>query len=364
MKVLFDHQIFSLQRYGGISRYHYELLKHLPEKGVEAEVSLCLSNNYYLRQKDVSSHHQFFPNFNLRIRNNYIKKSNRIYTENKLRMQEFDVFHPTYYDDYFLEKSLLGKKPFVLTIHDMTTEKFMPNDPILSLKRKMINRASKIIAISHRTKEDILEFMNVSPDKVEVVYHGNNLDLQKITPKMPKRFIFGKYILYVGGRSGYKNFNNLIKAFLLLIDKYPYLRLVCTGSHFSSEEKKMLAELNLQNKVISFLVTDEELAWLYQNAEVFVFPSLYEGFGFPILEAFSMGCPIVISDASCFPEIAGDSAVYFDPLEIESIHSAIEKVICSFSVREELVQKGYEKLKSYSWERTASETVSVYESII
>ncbi|MDH6534233.1 glycosyltransferase family 1 protein [Parabacteroides sp. 52] len=363
MRILFDHQIFTSQQYGGISRYHYELLKFLPQYEVEALLPVVFSNNHYLRHKDVSAHCPFFPGMNLKMRNQIMWKVNQWATEKQLKKQAFDVFHPTYYQSYFLDPSFLQKKPFVLTVHDMTIEKYMPTDTIIPIRKVLMEKADKIIAISEKTKEDILAYTNIDAGKIKRIYHGNAIDPEKIKPAPPTFSLEKPYLLYVGARWEYKNFDRFIKVFSRLSVIYPELRVICTGSTFSAEEKQRLQSLKIEEKVLAVTVNDNELAWLYRHAQAFVFPSVYEGFGFPILEAFAMDCPVVLSQASCFPEIAGEAAIYFEPTAEDSMYQAIEKVLTDSALRDNLRQKGKEQLKRYAWEETARETADLYKSI-
>jgi glycosyltransferase involved in cell wall biosynthesis len=173
-----------------------------------------------------------------------------------------------------------------------------------------------------------------------------------------------KFILFVRNRGSYKNFDQFIKAFSIFSEKYQEFKLICTGNSFTTLEKELLIKLEIQDKVISFYASDDELNWLYKNAALFVFPSLYEGFGLPILEAFSMDCPIAISDASCFPEIAGDAACYFDPTDSYSIYLSMAKILNDSDYRQNLIIKGRERLKLFSQENRAYLTSNVYKSLM
>ena len=174
-----------------------------------------------------------------------------------------------------------------------------------------------------------------------------------------------EYILYVGSRYRYKNFNRFIKAIAPFLISKPQLNLVCAGGgKFSKKELELLDKLNLRNKVVQFNFDDSSLPELYKNAILFAFPSLYEGFGIPVLEAFSCKCPIVCSNNSCLPEIAKDAAVYFDPFKEESILQAVKVLFENEFLREELVKKGTERLSYFSWEKAARETKMVYNKCI
>jgi len=167
------------------------------------------------------------------------------------------------------------------------------------------------------------------------------------------------YILFVGHRDSYKNFNRFLEAVSPLLLKYD-LKLLCTGPIFNNVELEFINNLNINDKVIHIFVAEDKLKDLYSNALFFVYPSLYEGFGIPILEAFSSGCPVLLSNASCFPEIAGDAAIYFDPYSLEDMQQKIRDLLLSSSRQDEYRKKGYDKIKQFSWKKTAIETYDLY----
>jgi len=284
-----------------------------------------------------------------------------------LEKSDYDVFHPTYFDNYFINNL---KKPFVLTVYDMIyeiySERFFKNtNRFIRKQKELINKATHIIAISENTKKDIIDICNIGEEKISVVYLGNSFNYTKsdiFDLTLPE-----KYILYVGDRHIYKNYEFFLKSIKPLLIKDKDLFLICAGSvGLSSKEKQFLISNRLADKVIHLpLIDDKVLMNLYSRAFCFVFPTLYEGFGIPILEAFSCGCPAVLSNTSSLPEVGGDdAAVYFDPEDSESILEAVRNVISSSTQRDNLRQKGYEQLKKFSWRKCAVETKKVYESVI
>lgn len=279
----------------------------------------------------------------------------------KLKSSKYDIFHPTYYNPYFLNKN---KRPYVITVYDMIHEKFSDlyskTDLTKEFKRKTILDATKIIAISNQTKKDIIELYGVNEEKISVVYlgHSINKELVEKVNNLPEN-----YILYIGSRVSYKNFNRFIQAFAILAKKYAGLHLVCTGNNFNNEEQETFNRLGLADKVHRIFATDAQLNYLYQNAMCFVYPSLYEGFGIPILEAFASSCPLALSNTSCFPEIAQEGGCYFDPYSIDSMVDTISKLIDNTEYREKQIQDGLNVLKQYSWKKMALETAQIYKSI-
>lgn len=367
MKVLYDHQSFTGLKYGGVARYFYELMNvfsHRPD--VEFELALQFSNNEYINGASFSNHRGFTNFFDYVTTNRVVSLVNRLNSLRLVRMGNYDVFHPTYYHKYFLD--YIGNKPFILTFHDTTNEKYHQQYPALGgdmfdLKQQLLDHATRVIAVSNNTKQEMLHYFDVDEAKVDVIYHGtsftdivpNGVGTKVITPP--------NYILYVGNRTEFKNFNFFIKAIRPLLDKCHDLQVVCAGGkHFLPDEKKMLHELGISDRVVYHPIeNDEALYVLYQRAIAFVFPSLNEGFGIPILEAFAAACPVVLSNASCFPEIASDAAVYFDPLDAESILSQITEIVENQALRATLVERGRNRIKLFSRDNTAFQTLEVYK---
>ena len=361
MKILYDNHVYNWQKVGGISKYYTELISHLKNYDVKVLLPVFLSNNYYLRDNEsFMSVYRFLPAWDNVYRNKIIGRVNNMVLDYYYLKNDFDIYHPTYYDLSFLSR--LKNKPFVLTVHDMYNERFnIDSGNIIAVKKELIKRADRIIAISENTKNDILEFCEIEENRISVIYHGVRSVRVFV---QPRGFHMKPYILFVGGRKDYKNFNRLIEAFSIISKKNPDLNLVCVGSSFSKDELVSFYEFNIADKVCSLSADDNELAWLDKNAIFFIFPSLYEGFGLPLLEAFQYGAPSAVSDASCFPEIALDAVVYFNPYDVESIAFAMESLLLSETLREQLTKKGYKLLEKYSWNKTAFKTKEVYESML
>ncbi len=366
MKILYDSQIFELQKYGGISRYFVELMSaYNDDKDMDITLSAKISDNEYLLKNNICNNWTLPAKYIIKKRNQIQRKVNRLFLKYKLKTGTIDVFHPTYYNPYFLE--YIGDTPFVLTIYDMIHEKFsnmISSQDQTSINKKLLaERASKIIAISESTKRDIIDILGVKASKIDVVYLGNSMmpsDQLCTLKDLPS-----KYILFVGNRTIYKNFNRFIKAISMLLNDGTDLHVVCVGGGiFSEDEKKILSELNIDEKVHQYNIDDNTLSKLYQQALLFVFPSMYEGFGIPILEAFACDCPLACSNTSSLPEVAGDAAAYFDPMDEVSILITITQILSSSELRKKLVQNGRERLKIFSWEKTAQETKKVYKSIL
>jgi glycosyltransferase involved in cell wall biosynthesis len=362
LKILFDHQTFSLQRYGGISKYFANLNKEInATPGNSSYVSAVYTENEYLKKDQLllGNHggDQIFSGKRDKIYN-----WNRRYSRWNVRYANYDVFHPTYLDPYFIKYS---KKPFVVTIHDMIYE-IMPDifdnpQEIIRRKQMLINKADAILAISEYTKHDILKFYPEAENKISVVHHGIISD----TGASPAiKSLTENYILYVGERWLYKNFNKFLLGISPLLQANADLRLICVGgSSFLPNEIELFEQHKIASQCTQTNATESELQQFYHNATLFVFPSLIEGFGLPILEAFAQSCPVVCSDNTCFPEIAGDAAIYFDPISSESIEEAVKRVLYDPVLRNDLKIKGRLRLANFSFAKCVTKTLAVYESL-
>lgn len=354
--IIYDSQIFDQQKFGGISRYFCEIISCLQ---FNYDIAVRYTENHYLQQCKIGRHYLRIPHWLFKKYSEKLYRKNRKLTKRLLQSPIPHLYHPTYYDPSFL--NYIGDAPLVVTVHDMVYEKFseliIGSDVIIRQKKEMITKANRIIAISEYTKKDIIELLNIDPSKIDVIYHGTNL---LAPPKEHKLSLPNQYLLFVGDRTFYKNFQRLLEAFKIIGQTNESLHLVCTGKPFTEDEIQQIAHLGLLPKIQQLSVEDKYLAELYARASLFVFPSYYEGFGIPILEAFACNCPIALSNATCFPEIAGNAGAYFDPFSVSSIAVTITQVINNEEERQKLILAGQERLKLYSWERAARETESVY----
>jgi len=357
MKILYDHQVFTIQKFGGVSRYFYELMNH--SKGIfEYDAPCVYSENVYLKPLNLYKEFPLKIDFKgKRIIINLLNKSNSI---KKIKKKNYDIIHPTYYDSYILKQA--KNNPLVIDVHDMIYEKmpdyFYKSDNIAKNKKEYFIKSDVIIANSQKTKSDLLSIHREIPEKkINVVYRGEAFS----------EYIYNSekqnYILFTGQRSVYKNFKRFIEAIAPLLIRYD-LRLICTGQKFTRDECMLLSQYRISEKSKAIFASEIELQNIYAKALVFVFPSLYEGFGFPILEAFASGCPAVLSNTSCFPEIAEDAAVYFDPYSVDDMREKIEKVILDSSLQSVLIERGFERVKYFSWKKTIKQTYQLYSELL
>lgn len=365
VKIFFDHQKFTTQKYGGISRYFANVINKIKtEEDYSYLLGVLYSKNHYIKNEPQILNNSIGNTFLQSTYGTKAYKVNQLYCKYLLQKNDFDVFHPTYYDPYFIGKL---KKPLVTTIHDMTHERlpeyFWAQDSLTRNKRLNIEYCDQIIAISETTKNDLIKYSDVDPGKIKVIYHGIDLDepfISKPVPNLPET-----YFLFVGDRSGYKNFYLFINAFKQISDKYPEVKAVLTGGGaMCVAELEYINHMRLQDKISHINVTDEELNHLYKHALAFVYPSLHEGFGLPILEAYKAKCPIILSDTECFREIGADAALYFHPYEMESLIDTMSTVINGQGTRNELVEKGSKRLLDFPLDVSIDQTLKLYDSLL
>lgn len=360
-KILFDNQMFTFQRFGGVTRYFADLMYNLPSGEFTSEIPMRYCENHYITETYGHKYKTIdFPG-SYRVRRRIYQLANRFCAWKALRKGDYDIFHPTYFSPYFLDTLKAKNKPFVLTVHDMVFERYPQDvliyDRTIPHKKLLVAEAAHIIAVSENTKRDIVELLGTDPSKISVVHHGYR-QVSDIAPQM-----FDRYILYVGERKGYKNFFPWLSAIRPLLMKDPTLTIVCTGSPFTAGEKELLVKWNIAGRIMHVSANDAQMASLYRHALCFVFPSHYEGFGIPILEAFYNGCPVCLSNASCFPEVAGEAAIYFNPHDAQSMADALQEIVSSPALRDELRAKGYERAKEFTLENMVQKTCDVYRKL-
>jgi glycosyltransferase involved in cell wall biosynthesis len=272
-------------------------------------------------------------------------------------------FSPSHYAPRF------SPVPSAISIMDLSyihfPELFTKHDlyQLVNWTRYSAKQAKKIFTISNFSRDDIIKTYKKLPDDVVTTYLG--VKQTKDMDDLKKKFGITKpYILFVGTIQPRKNIAKLIEAVSLLKNKEVQLVIVGKKGWLWEEILAAPEKFKIANR-IKFLdfVGDEGLPSLYKNALCFVLPSLYEGFGLPVLEAMKFGCPAVISNVSSLPEVGGDAALYVDPQSVDDIADKINKVISDEKLREEMIKKGYNQVKKFSWEKTAKETLKVLEEL-
>ena len=262
----------------------------------------------------------------------------------------------------------LAPCPTVVTVHDVAfihfPEEFLSKD-LYQLKnwtRYSIRKAKKIISVSKATKKDVVSSYGIPEEKIEVIYNGfeKNVEVEEAVAPNPK--IDPPYVLYVGTIQPRKNIVTLIRAFKLINNIHPEYKLVITGKKGWLFDKifKEARDLYLSNKIVfTGYVSDEELVYLYKHAFCFVLPSLYEGFGIPLLEAMSFSAPVISSFSSSLPEVGGEAALYFDPQDYKDLSHKLEILHTDRGLRTELISKGSKRIRQFSWDSCAKKTLEV-----
>lgn len=262
----------------------------------------------------------------------------------------------------------------VTTFHDLTLLKTYNSDKnwlLFHLKQLIgwgvfhtVARTSRhLIAPTEYTKQDVVRTLGIKPERITVTYEAADVAVDKLEPYQHS---FKKFILYVGQQADYKNVRRLAEAHQKLLETYPDLGLILVGKKRDAfiTNERYFAEKGYRNILFTDFIEDSQRDWLYTQAAAYVFPSLMEGFGLPGLEAMGYGAPVVSSNATCLPEVYGDAAHYFDPTDTDAMAAAIDDVISNETLRNELITKGYEQLKKYSWQRMAEQTLAVYNDAL
>ena len=356
MNIFYDHQIFSNQKHGGPSRYFVELIKELILLNNKPTIIAPINQNIYLN--DI--HPQFKKEFYFKIKKKNFLTSfyNNSFSYFYFKKHNHDLYHLTYFDSCFE-----SKKPKIITVYDLIHEKFMKEYKLDTFpKKKVFAHIDHFICISENTKKDLIKYYNINPINISVTYLANSLKSANI-----KKFNLAKpYFLFVGSRKRYKNFNLLLRSYSANKKIKENFDIVCFGGgKLITDEIKNIKDLEIDlNSIHQVDGTDDFLSSLYLGAEALIYPSKYEGFGLPILEAMSLGCPVISSNSSSLPEVYGDAAITFSPNSLEELSHCIDKVINNDELKKNLIKRGREREKAFSWKKCAIETNSIYNSLI
>jgi len=393
-------------RHAGIGRYTMELVKNLERiDSVNQYVIFLQRDNFDAYQPSGSNFRKVLADYRA-----YGWQEQLLFPF-LLRQYKFDFVHFTHFN-----VPLFYRRKFIATIHDLIISHYPSsrsttlNPLIYNIKlffyrlivKSTARRAVRIIAVTDYTKNDIVKFLDVPDKKITTVYEG--VDLPPTSSGgweiLDRLGISGDFLLYVGSAYPHKNLEKLIDAYYLVGKKYPFLQLVLVGKNnfFYERLKEFVAKESVavknglkdypvgfkaNNKILdvegtketqpagsvikriifSGYLNDQDLVAVYQAAKLYVFPSLIEGFGLPPLEAQSYGIPVVSSNATCLPEVLGDSVVYFNPHSAEDMAEKILSVLDSDDLRRQLIAKGTENVKRYSWEKMGREILENYKKI-
>ena len=367
LKIAFDQQVFLLQEYGGISRYVCSLARELasePEVTVQVFAPFHVNRNLVELRRDLWCG-RAFPNISakfLRV-TQFVSK---VMARREMTRFRPDIIHETYYSrDDFLTRGARR----IVTVYDLIHERypnlFSNNRGTTLPKRVAAHRADHVICISESTRRDLMSYCGIPQEKISVVYLG--VDPYFVNPSMTTlQYHSRPFLLYVGARGGYKNFDRLVRAFARSARLRREFDLRCFGGGaFRPAERQMIAAAGLRtDQIVQIGGGDGILKALYQQATALVYPSLYEGFGIPPLEAMAVGCPVVCSNSSSLPEVVGNAAENFDPLDEEAILAAIEVVLESPSRRAALVSAGRHRSQQFTWQKCAQETAAIYRKLL
>ena len=366
MRIAFDHQAFCLQKTGGISRYFVRVAQELAYVQQQVGVFAPLYRNQYLNDLDKSYIR------GRRIQNypphcaDAMVSLNGFVARSLIRQWQPDVVHETYFS-----KRASGTQicPSVLTVFDMIPELGIQSPPPSeyevkqSAKYAAVLRADHVICISECTRQDLIEQFNIFPEKVSTIHLGCDAIVNVKREALTHQSAARPYLLYVGLRDGYKNFERLLQAVACSKSLRDDVDVVAFGGgSFSTAELALIQRLNFApNQIRQNSGSDQSLSEAYSGATAFVYPSIYEGFGLPPLEAMAHSCPVVSSNTSSMPEVIGDAAEYFDPLSIDDIASAIERVVLSDALTQSLIERGRLRAQRYTWKACAEQHLQRYE---
>ncbi|HYH03949.1 MAG TPA: glycosyltransferase family 1 protein [Bacillota bacterium] len=363
MKIIIDNILFHLQKTGGASVYWYELISRLLKSNheivfIEQAGGKCDRNIFWQR---------------LALNNILYEKKTPIVllryfpVRIHLKADKPFIFHSTHY------RVLNNKKALnITTVHDFTYEKYIKGIKKWVhhiQKRHAIKQSAGIICVSNHTKDDLLHYFPwVDESKIKVIYNAVSDKFYKIPDSKQINLETGaeiaslttmKYILFVGGRSGYKNFNLAVDVISKLPAEYHF---VIVGPGLQESEKSMLEKINGRFSHFKEVAT-EELNILYNFAFCLLYPSSYEGFGIPVIEAMKTGCPVVASNVSSIPEVAGNAGVLVDNISSVGFLSAVLKLE-NETFRNDIIEKGYLQADKFSWENSYQQLIKFYDDIL
>jgi len=379
MKILID-AFGIVNETTGVGQYSLQLLSALSEIDSRNEYHICL-------QKKLNDNHPIFNRGNKQniffIKDDVsaIGPKKQFYYYKLLRRNrfKFDLFH-----SLNSELPLFSNIKGIVTFHDLKYIKYpyflnkfstIKSKYLKYTMKKGAEKASKIIAVSRSTKKDIIHLLGIEKDKITVIYEASNLGMYSrkndgiSNNDILKKYSIQKpYFLYVGEKRPHKNLEGLIKAFAIFKEKYDSRNssLVIVGKRYSGYKEYITRAKNLgvvKNIIFTGFIFDEHLKALYSEAEILLLVSFYEGFGIPILEAMECGTPVITSNVSSMPEVAGNAAILVDPNNVQEIVEKMNNIVKSKTLRKQLIESGLKRVKQFSWERTASQTLKVFNEI-
>ena len=391
IRVLYDAAGFDSQRFGGVTHYFLSALRGMGD-AVAPIFAIAETENIPLHEyrpeiplvhpKEIKKEDflPLLPGFISRKIYRYVKKHNPEKLRHMpasvnakalaaaVRREDYDIVHLTGCHSFGNALDMNFGKPVVITVHDLIPDLAQTKD-IIRNRRRLLEIATRIIAVSESTKNDLIRLYSVPADKISVIPHGHLTLSGKAVP-VPG---LDRFLLYMGLRKGwphgdrtfvdYKNFGFMVRAIAPFLREDRELVLFCTGQPFTEPEVALFRELGIAEQVRQDFVNGAEIEWLYTHAAALMYPSVYEGFGIPIIDAMFCGCPVVCCNSSCLPEVAGEAALYFDRGDEEGLRAAVRK-LSDKAARSNLVALGKRRADMFTWDRTAADTLKVYKEAI
>ena len=357
MRVAFDEQIFAIQRHGGISRVFAELAHKFvanPDLGIQLQpVAAPLVNEYILRDPLTAQALAIRPSkhWGPSIARSLARRRHK---------GPVDIVHNTFYLPRALADYPEAKR--VVTIHDMIPE-LLPHTrrrlDILTVKRRYVERADHIVCVSGSTKRDLVAIYGPIASPITVIHSGVGSEFQPGAPPIPKWP--NHYILHVGHRGSYKGGRTLLHSFAKVARDYPDVILMYAGGgSLTRQEQSEISSLGLTDRVFQQQVSEALMPGAYANADLFVFPSEYEGFGLPALEAMASGTAMILCNSSSLPEVGGDAAQYFPPGDSTRLAELIGNALSDPKQSDELRVRGLNRVKNFTWQSTAEALANTY----
>jgi len=362
MRILYDGWIYGKQPLGGVSRYFNNIISRLPSDWF----SFLVTKNCQTIQPPS---HSRLQHFKFKGRPGPIGKwpelGDRLTWFQKKNLLAPDLVHLTYYIPIGSKRISTYRAPIVVTVFDLIHELVLnagKDTDIMRAKREAIDQAKAVICISENTRRDLLRVYQCDENKVHAIPLASSIELRPSSYSATNNV--DPYLIYVGTRWPYKNFPRALEAFAAVRRGGLKIDLVVVGPAFSGDELERLSRLGIKSYVRNVgYVSDEVLGGLYQGAVALIYPSIYEGFGLPLLEAMTCETVIIAAKTSSIPEVIGKAGVLFDPYSVDELCHAIAKVVDDIAFRNNLIAEGRNQIKKFSWDRTVQETVEVYANV-
>lgn len=357
---MYDHNAFTRQAVGGVTRYFAEITSKMNHHRLaEARIFAPFHFNYHIANLSTSETVGLcVPNFKGAGR--LLPVINEALHQRALSKFRPDLLHETHYSgrNYKFKDHI----PIVYTVHDLIPElfpaQFTTYSKFTKLREKCFQSNAYFVCVSENTRTDFKRLFEVPDERITVIHHGG--------PKVVRVPIEERQnsVLFVGNRKGYKNFDGILNAFSLSDTLRSHTKLtIFGGGELSNHEKLRIARSGI-TRFEHLHGDDDVLATAYRQCGLFVYPSHYEGFGLPLLEAMAAGAPVVCANASCFPEIAGDAAEYFDPSQPEQISMLISRLLSNAVRLRELTHVGYERAQMFTWQTSAEKHAEFYKHVL